>query len=61
MARRRRTASRAYDKVHGRYWRSYRTQVTKKKPSALDDWKFIWSDRTRRGKRRSWIQRLFRW
>lgn len=58
---RRRRAGRAHDKVHGRFHKAYRTQVTKRKPSIFDDWRFIWADRTRRGTKRGWVQRLLRW
>jgi len=63
MVRRRKLrAGRAHDKVHRRYHKAVNRQVYHpKKPSWLDDWRFIWSDRTRRGAKRSWVQKLFRW
>lgn len=60
MARKHRVG-RAHDKANRRFHRAYRAQMSKRKPSIFDDWRFIWSDRTRRGHKRSWVQRLFRW
>ena len=51
----------AHDKAPDRVARMYRVQMSKPKPSWLDDWRFIWSSRTLGGERRSWVQRLLGW
>ena len=52
---------RAHRKAAGRSAKYYGRQMHKRKPSWLDDWRFIWSNRTHYGARRSWVQKLLRW
>ncbi len=51
----------AHAKAPERHRAAYAVQLAKAKPSWLDDWRFIWADRTLRGERRSWIQCLLGW
>jgi len=51
----------AFDKAPRRLNDAYTVQISKAKPSWLDDWRYIWADRTFNRKPRSWVQRLLGW